>query len=157
MHNQRDMKISKHFFLPLLAILLLVTSSCQQSENVQEMLRDESERQQVYSTILEDEQMRNELMAQMRDQNMGAGMMRGGMMQGNIGDTSGMVSLHRQQMQQHMKQMMTLCDSDTVACNEMTRLMLQHPGMMSSMMQRMQRQGMIDSTHMNRMREEMNR
>ncbi|MBX0331847.1 hypothetical protein K3G39_01205 [Pontibacter sp. HSC-14F20] len=151
------MKISKHFFLPLLAILLLVTSSCQQSENVQEMLRDESERQQVYSTILEDEQMRNELMAQMRDQNMGAGMMRGGMMQGNIGDTSGMVSLHRQQMQQHMKQMMTLCDSDTVACNEMTRLMLQHPGMMSSMMQRMQRQGMIDSTHMNRMREEMNR
>ena|SRR5690606_27584266 len=151
------MKISKHFFLPLLAILLLGTSSCQQSENVQEMLRDESERQQVYSTILEDEQMRNELMAQMRDQNMGAGMMRGGMMQGNIGDTSGMVSLHRQQMQQHMKQMMTLCDSDTVACNEMTRLMLQHPGMMSSMMQRMQRQGMIDSTHMNRMREEMNR
>lgn len=148
----------KKTLLPLLSLVLLCVSGCQQSDNVQEMLRDEAERQQVYSTILEDEQMRNELMAVMRDQNMGAGMMRGGMMQGGmIGDTSGMVNLHRQQVQQHMKQMMTLCDSDTVACNEMARLMLQHPGMMNSMMQRMQQRGMMDSTHLNRMRRGMNR
>lgn len=150
------MKMVKDYLLR--AILLLGMSSCQQSDSVQDMLRDEEERHQVYSTILEDEQMRNELMAQMRDQNMGEGMMRGGMMQGGmIGDTSGMVHLHRQQVQQHMKQMMTLCDSDTVACNEMTRLMLQHRGMMRSMMEHMQQQGMMDSTQLNRMRRGMNR
>ncbi|MDO6391291.1 hypothetical protein Q4E40_14215 [Pontibacter sp. BT731] len=141
--------------LLLLSFALLCISGCQQADSVQEMLRDEDDRQQVYSTILEDEQMRNELMAQMRDQNMGAGMMRGGMMQGGtIGDTSGMVSLHRQQVQQHMKQMMTLCETDTVACNEMARLMLQHPGMMNSMMERMHQRGLVDSSHLNRMRQE---
>ncbi|SIR02688.1 hypothetical protein [Pontibacter lucknowensis] len=148
----------KNTLLSLLALLLISASSCQQSDNVQQMLRDEEDRRQVYDAILEDEQMRSEMMAYMRDRNMGAGMMRGDMMQGGmIGDTSGMVSLHRQQMQQHMKQMMTLCEADTAACNEMSRLMLQHQGMMSSMMQRMQKQGIVDSSHVNRMRQRMNR
>ncbi|WP_230392128.1 hypothetical protein [Pontibacter sp. FD36] len=152
------MKTMKYATFLLLAILLIGTGSCQQSDSVQEMLRDEDDRHKVYDAILEDEQMRAEMMAYMRDRNMGAGMMRGDMMQGGmIGDTSGMVSLHRQQMQQHMKQMMTLCDADTAACNEMSRLLLQHPGMMSSMMQRMQRQGLVDSSHVNRMRQRMNR
>lgn len=161
-HNQKY-KTMKNALLSLLALLLFSASSCQQSDNVQQMLRDEEDRRQVYNAILEDEQMRSEMMAYMRDRNMGAGMMRGDMMRGDmmqggmIGDTSGMVSLHRQQMQQHMKQMMTLCEADTAACNEMSRLMLQHQGMMSSMMQRMQKQGIVDSSHVNRMRQRMNR
>ena len=152
------MNIIKYSALSFMAILLITSSSCQQSANVQEMLHDEDERQQVYSAILEDEQMRNELMANMRDQNMGAGMMRGGMVQGEmIGDTSGMVNLHRQQVQQHMKQLMTLCDSDTVACNEMARFLLQHPGMMENVVERMHQQGMIDTTQLNQVRRHLNR
>lgn len=144
----------KKSLLPLLASLLLLASACSQSDNVQAMLQNESERRQVYSTILEDEQMRGELMAMMRDQNMGAGMMQNG---GMVGDTAGMAKVHRQQMQIHMQQMMTLCESDTAACNEMSRMMLQNQGMMQHMVQRMQHQGMIDANCMEQMKAHMGR
>jgi hypothetical protein len=144
----------RKIYIPLLTCLLLAASACQSSDNAQEMLQDENERRQVYNTILEDEEMRNELMALMRDRNMGAGMMGSG---GVIGDTAGMAQVHRQQMQLHMQQMMALCESDTAACQEMSRLMLQNQGMMTHMLQRMQQQGMIDTTCMQQLRRRMGR
>lgn len=144
----------RKIYLALLPCLLLAASACQSSDNAQEMLQHESERRQVYNTILEDDEMRNELMALMRDRNMGAGTMASG---GVIGDTAGMVQVHRQQMQLHVQQMMALCESDTAACNEMSRLMLQNQGMMAHMIQRMQQQGMIDTTCMQQVRRRMGR
>jgi hypothetical protein len=140
--------------LPFLPLLLISLSSCQRSDNAQEMLQNENERRQVYNTILKDEQMRNEMMALMRDQNMGAGMKSSG---GIIGDTVGMARVHRQQMQLHMQQMMALCESDTAACHEMSRMMLQNKGIMHHMVQRMQQQGMIDTTCMQQMKQQMSR
>ncbi|MBD1396468.1 hypothetical protein H9Q13_04770 [Pontibacter sp. JH31] len=126
------------FFLPL-ALL-----GCQQSDDAQGMLQNENERQKVYNTILENEEMRNELMAVMRERNMGEGMMgQRGMMQGGgmVGDTSGMAGMH-QQMQAQMKQMMQLCETDSAACSNMTRMMLANRALMGNMMQQMRKGGM---------------
>ncbi|MDX5418657.1 MAG: hypothetical protein LPK09_05525, partial [Hymenobacteraceae bacterium] len=134
----------KKLFQILTAILLLVLVGCQKPDTAQSMLQNENERQEVYNTILESEEMRNELMAEMRERNMGEGMMgRGGMMQGGgmMGDTTGMGGMHRQQMQARMQQMMALCDSDSTACNEMTRMMLENRALMGNMMKRMRQGG----------------
>jgi hypothetical protein len=148
----------KRLAIPFLTILIFSAASCHRHDNALEMLQDENDRLQVYNTILENEVMRNELTAMMRERNLsgprgGSGMMHG---RGMVGDTTGMAGIHRQQMQNHIKQMMQLCESDTAACNEMSRMMLQHPGMMSSMMQRMQQRGMLDSSSLQQMRRRMN-
>lgn len=143
------MKYSLTFFT---VCLFLNLTSCQSSDNAQEMLQDESGRQQVYATILEDEQMRNELMAVMRDRNMGAGMMHSG---GMVGDTAGTARLHRQQMQLHLQQLTTLCETDSATCQEMALLMIQNQTMMRHVMARMQQQGIIDSTCLQQMRARM--
>jgi hypothetical protein len=140
----------KRLALLPLAILVLFSAGCNRHGSAQEMLQDENDRRQVYNTILENEAMRNEFMTLMRERNLSGPMGGGGMMHGRgmVGDTAGMAALHRQQMQNHMKHMMQLCESDTAACNEMSRMMLQHPGMMSSMKRRMQQHGMFDTSSM---------
>jgi hypothetical protein len=135
----------KKYVTLLATIVLLATTSCQRSDNAQEMLQNENERRQVYNTILDNEEMRNELMTEMRERNMGSGMMGQGGMAGNrgmVGDTAGMSGMNRQQMQAHMQQMMALCDTDSVACKEMSQMMLENRALMGSMMQRMRQGGM---------------
>ena len=135
----------KKYLTFLTAVLLLSLTGCQGSENAQTMLQDENERQQVYNTILENEEMRNELMVQMRERNLSGGMMGRDGMAGNrgmVGDTTGMSSMNRQQMQAHMQQMIALCETDSAACKEMSRMMLENRALMGNMMQRMRQGGM---------------
>lgn len=148
----------RKIFIPLLPCLFLAASACQNSDTAQGMLQNENERQEVYNTILENEEMRNELMAEMRERNMGEGMMgRRGMMQGGgmVGDTSGMTGMHQQQMQAQIKQMMQLCETDTAACREMTDLMLQSRSIMGNMMLGIQRRGMMDTGCLQQMMRQM--
>ncbi|WP_299700570.1 hypothetical protein [uncultured Pontibacter sp.] len=137
----------KKYLLPFLALLLISISGCQNSDNAQTMLQDENERQQVYNTILENEEMRNELMVQMRERNMGESMMGRGGMAGNrgmVGDTTGMSSMNRQQMQARMQEMMAQCDTDTAACTMMSEMMLQNRALMGNMMRQIRQRGQMD-------------
>lgn len=136
----------KHLF-PFLALLLLGISSCQNSDNAQAMLQDESQRRQVFNTIIENEEMRNEFMGMMRAYNMSGPMGQGGMMheRGAVGDTTGMGDINRQQMQANMQQVMAMCETDTAACNLMSQMMLQH----------MQQRGLIDTTCMQQIQKRM--
>lgn len=129
------------------AVLILAMSGCQSSENAQTMLQDENERQQVYNTILENEEMRNELMAQMRERNMSGGMMGRDGMAGNrgmVGDTAGMSSWDHQQMQARMQEMMAQCGTDTAACTMMSEMMLQNRALMGNMMRQIRQRGQMD-------------
>jgi lipoprotein NlpI len=135
----------KKYLIFFTMVVLLSMAGCQGSENAQEMLQNENKRQQVYNTILEDEEMRNEMMALMREHNMSGGMMGRGGMAGNrgmVGDTTGMSRMNRQQLQARMQQMMALCETDSAACKEMTGIMLENRALMGNMMQRMREGGM---------------
>ena len=123
------------------AVLLLTASACQHKDVAQELLQDENERRQVYTTILENEQMRNELMVMMRDRNT-----HGPMGMGDRGhDSMGMADMHRRQMQIEMQRMMSICETDTAACNMMSQTMLQNHALMGSLMQNMHRRGNMSS------------
>ncbi|WP_018477588.1 hypothetical protein [Pontibacter roseus] len=133
-------------YLTLLSCLLLAMAGCQGSGNAKEMLQDEEKRTQVYTAILEDEQLREEMMARMRDYNMGGPGSRGQMQgRGMAGDTAGMAAMNRQQMQVHLQQLTTLCATDTAACSMLSDMMLDNRAIMGHLMQRMQRRGSMDS------------
>lgn len=121
-------------------------SSCQRSDSAQEMLQDANERQQVYNTILENEEMRNELMSLMRERNMSGPMGSGGMMQGSgmVGDTTGMAAMNRQQMQARMQEIMAQCGTDTAACTMMSEMMLENRALMGNMMRQIRQRGRMD-------------
>jgi hypothetical protein len=137
----------KNYFKIMIAIMLLAATGCQTSESAQAMLQDENERRDVYNTILENVEMRNEMIAMMRERNIEGMMGQGGMMRGGgmMGDTTGMRSMNRQQMQARMQEMMAQCETDTTACNMMSQMMLKNRAMLGNMMQRMQQRGMMDA------------
>ncbi|GAB3200861.1 hypothetical protein ABID22_003173 [Pontibacter aydingkolensis] len=137
----------KNLLFATTAFLLLVSTGCQRTDDARVMLHDKNERREVYATILDNEEMRNEMMDMMGERNMSGPMGRGGMMQGGgmMGDTMRMGGMNRQQMQVRMQEMMAQCETDTAACNMMAQMMMQHRGMMGNMMQRMQQRGMVDS------------
>jgi hypothetical protein len=127
----------KKLYFSLLAVFLLTASACQRSDVAKELLQDEDERRQVYHTILENEQMRNEMMVLMRERNM----------QGPMGmddrsqDSIGMADMHRRQMQTELMRIMSICDTDTAACNLMSQTVLQNRVLMGSLLQNLQRDG----------------
>lgn len=138
-----------------LLTILLVTgfwlTGCQPSANVQEVLEDESKRKELYSTILNNDSLRTEMMTMMRNTKAGDMMENKGHMEGMMGSDGMMMNHNPEAMQGMMQQMMAQCETDTATCNMMSRMMMRHSGMMQNMMQRMQENGMMDETCMQQM------
>lgn len=131
----------KNLFLPTLAFLLLATAGCQQNEDAQAMLQNESERQEVYNVILEDEAMRNEMMEAMRERNMSGPMGQGQTGRLQPGDTTG---IDPQQLQAQLQQMLAVCGTDTTACNMISETMLENRDLMGSMMRQIRQRGRME-------------
>ncbi|WP_460926009.1 hypothetical protein [Pontibacter brevis] len=128
-------------------------TGCQSSANVEEVLEDESQRRELYSTILNNESYRTEMTAMMRDAPAGGMMGNGQHMEGMMGSDGMMMNQNPEGM---MQQMMARCETDTAACNMMSRMMMRNSGMMQNMMQRMHENGMMDEACMQQMMRNMN-
>lgn len=138
----------------MLTMLLVVTvwlTGCQPSAGVQEVPEDESQRRELYSTILNNDTYRTEMMAMMRDAPAGGMMGNRGHMDGMMSSDGVMMNQSPEAMEEMMQQMMARCETDTAACNMMSRMMVRHSGMMQNMMQRMQENGMVDQACMQHM------
>lgn len=131
----------RNLYVLLPACLLLLLTGCQRSDTAQGMLTDENTRREVYTAILDDEGMRNEMMAMMREQNTSGPMGRGAMM----GDSMRMNSMSQGQMKAQMQQLMSICATDSAACDMLSQTVMQNHAMMGNMIQQMQRRGMVDS------------
>ncbi|RDV13653.1 hypothetical protein DXT99_17915 [Pontibacter diazotrophicus] len=139
----------------LLAVAVWLTG-CQPSAGVQEVPEDESQRRELYSTILNNDTYRTEMMAMMRDAPAGGMMGNRRHMDGMMSSDGVMMNQSPEAMEEMMQQMMARCETDTAACNMMSRMMVRHSGMMQNMMQRMQENGMVDQACMQQMMQHMN-
>ncbi|MHC2991547.1 hypothetical protein OB13_08110 [Pontibacter sp. HJ8] len=144
----------KKLYLLLSACLLLMLTGCQRSETADEILRDEQTRGEIYTAILDDEAMQNEIMTLMRERNTSGPMMgRGAMM----GDSMRMSGMNQGQIKAQMRQLLALCATDSAACNMLSQTMMQNRAMMGKMMQQMQRRGMLDSACMQQLMRQLGR
>lgn len=131
-------------------------TGCQSSTNVQDVLEDESQRRELYSTILNNDSLRTEMMAMMHNTQTDGMMGNKEHMKGMMGSGGMMMNHNQEAMQDMMQQMMAQCETDTAACNMMSRMMMRHSGMMQNMMQRMHENGMMDAPCMQQMMRNMN-
>lgn len=146
----------KNTVFTTLLIVLLVAAGCQREASVQEVMEDDAKRAEVYSTIMDNPEMRNEMRDAMQKHPQGGQMMHDqGMMghQGMMGDTSMMMGdttrmggMSRQNMRSMMQQMMAACAADSANCNQMAQMMMQHHQMMQGMMMQMRQKGMMDES-----------
>ncbi len=112
----------------------------------------ESQRKEVYATIMDNPEMRQEMMQAMRAHPQGGMMMgRSGMGQDRMmGDTTIMMSdtvmmggMSRENMRTMMQQMIAACAEDSANCTQMAQMMTQHRQLMQGMMQQMRQKGMM--------------
>ncbi|RDV14318.1 hypothetical protein DXT99_14405 [Pontibacter diazotrophicus] len=96
------------------------------------------------------------MMAMMRDAPAGGMMGNRGHMDGMIGSDGVMMNQSPEAMEDVMQQMMARCETDTAACNLMSRMMVRHSSMMQNMAQHMQENGMVDQACMQQMMQHMN-
>ena len=145
----------RNILLTSMLLMLLAVTGCQREANVQQIIGSEAQRREVYTAIMENPEMRTEMMQMMREHPQSDMMGEGGMMNGNhmmMGDSAGMMgSMNQENMQSMMRQMIERCETDTAACNMMSRMMMGHSGMMNKMMQRMHERGMVDEACMQQM------
>ncbi|PTX14188.1 hypothetical protein C8N40_11235 [Pontibacter mucosus] len=142
----------KNLKISFIFLFALAASSCQQQASVQEVMESESQRKQVYATIMDNPEMRQEMMQAMRAHPQGGMMMRGGRMGRGpmMGDTTMMMSdtarmggMSRENMRTLMQQMIAACAEDSANCNQMAQMMTQHRQMMQGMMHQMRQKGMM--------------
>ena len=128
----------------LLAISTLMLTSCNQPKSSAQVLEDETQRNEIMQAIANDKEMMTEMsdimmssenakMMMMKNQDMMSIMMGNpGMMQNNPGMMKGM-----------MGNMMQMAQTDSVMRKNMTGMMAGHRPMMQSMMQTMQKKGIM--------------
>jgi len=128
----------------LLGITTLMLTACNQPKSSAQVLEDETQRHEIMQAIANDEEMMTEMsdimmnnenakMMMMKNQNMMSMMMGNrGMMGNNPGMMKGM-----------MGNMMQMAQTDSVMRKNMTGMMASHRAMMHSMMQTMQKKGIM--------------
>lgn len=142
----------KNLIVSVIFLFVLAASGCQQQASVQAVMESESQRKEVYATIMDNPEMRQEMMQAMRAHPQG-GMMMGGNRMGRrpmMGDTTIMMSdtarmggMSRENMRTLMQQMIAACAEDSANCNQMAQMMTQHRQMMQGMMHQMRQKGMM--------------
>ncbi|GHA81884.1 hypothetical protein [Pontibacter akesuensis] len=147
--------MKKTMFTTLLAVAVWLTG-CQPSAGVQEVPEDESQRRELYSTILSNDTYRSEMVAMMQDAPADGMMGNKEHMDGMMGADGIKMKQSPEAMEDMMRQMMARCETDTAACNMMSLMLVRHSGMMQNMMQRMQENGMVDQACMQQMMQRMN-
>ncbi len=133
--------MKKIIFLGITALLL---TACNQPKSTAQVLEDETQRQEIMQAIANDKEMMSEMsdimmnsenakMVMMQNQDMMTMMMGNrGMMKNNQGMMKGM-----------MGNMMQMAQTDSVMRKNMTGMMASHRTMMQSMMQTMQKKGIM--------------
>ncbi len=128
----------------LLGITTLMLTACNQPKSSAQLLEDETQRLEIMQAIVNDKEMMTEMsdimmnsenakMMMMKNQDMMSMMMGNpGMMQNNPGMMKGM-----------MGNMMQMAQTDSVMRKNMTGMMASHRAMMQSMMQTMQKKGIM--------------
>ncbi len=127
-----------------LGITTLMLTACNQPKSSAQVLEDATQRQEIMQAIANDKEMMTEMsdimmnsenakMMMMQNQDMMSTMMGNrGMMQNNPGMMHGM-----------MGNMMQMAQTDSVMRKNMTGMMTSHRAMMQSMMQTMQKKGIM--------------
>lgn len=151
-----EFETMKKSMLAMLMAGAVWLTGCQPSVKVEKVLEDESQRRELYSTILNNDTYRTEMIAMMRDAPAGGMMKNRGHMDKMMGSEGMMMNQSPKAMEDMMQQMMARCETDTAGCNMMARMMMRHNGMMQHMMQHMQEKGMVDQACMQQMMKHMN-
>jgi hypothetical protein len=135
------------------SLLLFGAASCQQEASVQSVMENEAQRKEVYTMIMENPEMHQEMVQSMRTHNMGDnGMM--GKDHKMMGDsTHHMMEGKNKHMM--MQKMMDDCAKDSANCTMMSKMMMEHKPMMMQMMQQMRQKGMMDEACMQKMMQQM--
>lgn len=123
----------KTLAITLFALAIFGLTACNQQPAVHEVLDDQESREDVYKTIVNDEDMMVEFMNVMQD-NQHAMMM----MQGNEHMMSGMMN------RENMMEMMSVYMNDSTACEHLTDSMMVHRRTMNMMLEKMHEQGMMN-------------
>jgi len=127
----------------LLGITTLMFTACNQPKSSAQLLEDETQRQEIMRAITNDKEMMTEMsdimmssesakMMMMKNKDMMSMMGNPEMMQNNPGMMKGM-----------MGNMMQMAQTDSVLRKNMTGMMANHRPMMQSMMQTMQKKGIM--------------
>ncbi|WP_161889511.1 hypothetical protein [Pontibacter russatus] len=152
----------KNFMSVVAALFLFTTAGCQREATVQEVMNTEERRKEVYAMIMDNPEMRQEMMQTMRQHPEGGMMMgRGRMMSEDttgmmMGDTAMMGGMNREKMHQMVQQMMAACAQDSANCSMMSRMIMNHRQMMQGMMRQMRQRGMMDEACYQQMRRRIN-
>jgi len=120
-----------------MAPLLMITgffTACQQSQGTEQILTDQSQREEVMRTIVSNQDMMTEMVDMMINNEQGKKMMRSEhMMQAMVNENPSM-----------MQKMMRMCQNDSVKCNQMAEMMSGNKEMMQSMMGMMHQKGLMN-------------
>jgi len=113
----------KNYLLTLAIIGTLIITACNTKTDETNALDNSENRKEIFSTILNDQQMMNEFMDMMNENKHDM------KMQINHKETNDMISMFM---------------SDSVACDQLTDSMMTHKGMMHMMLDKMYSKEMID-------------
>ncbi|GAB3833319.1 hypothetical protein GCM10028895_52220 [Pontibacter rugosus] len=127
--------------------MAFTATSCaaQRTADASTVLQDEKRTEQIFSTILNDQELKSELMGRMMAEGNGSGMVRH-MMQAAEGDTAtcrmigSMMMENPHMMDMMMGSMMDKAEGDDAMCQKMCRMMMDSDKM-KGMMQQMNGQG----------------
>jgi hypothetical protein len=144
----------------LLSLLILAFSACQQQGDVSKMLENEESRNQLYETIISDNEHSKQLMQAMMEDDHTLMMMKENgelmnMMMSNNENMMGMMKDNPEMTQGMMSNMMSMAEADSSVCTHMITLMKDKPNVMGQMMDMMHKEGMMDKETMMRNREKM--
>ncbi|WP_339869716.1 hypothetical protein [uncultured Algoriphagus sp.] len=144
----------------VLSVLIVAISACQQQGDVSKMLENEESRNQLYETIISDNEHSKQLMQAMMEDDHTLMMMKDNgelmsMMMSNNENMMGMMKDNPEMTQGMMSNMMSMAESDSSVCKHMISLMKDRPNVMGQMMDMMHNEGMMDKETMMRNREKM--
>ncbi len=137
--------IQKTILFLLVAFVTTGTALAQRAADASKMLKDENQKEEIFSAILEDKELKAELMNKMMQEGNGSGMMMH-MMQAAESDTAtcrmmgSMMMDNPHMMDMMMGSMMDKAESDDAMCQKMC-LMVMDSDKMKGMMQEMKQQG----------------
>ncbi|MCJ8167114.1 hypothetical protein MKJ04_19895 [Pontibacter sp. E15-1] len=143
--------IQKSVLSLIVVFITIGTALAQKTADATKMLKDEQRKEQIFSAILNDREMRAELMKRMMAEGDGSSMMMQHMMQATESDTatcnmmSSMMMKNPHMMDMMMSSMMDKAEGDNAVCKKMCMMMM-GSDKMKGMMQEMKGQGQPTGT-----------
>lgn len=143
-----------------ITLLIAALSACKQNEDVSTLLENDDTRNEIFYTIISDQEYAEQLMAKMMDDDNTQMMMKGnqrmmGMMMSDNEDMKAMMKDNPEMMHGMMSNLMNMAEADSSMCVHMMTMMKDRPNMMGQMMEMMHKEGMIDKETMMRNKERM--